>query len=395
MLKRQKIMILGAGVYQEPLIRTALSMNLEVHVASLLGDYPGIDVAPNFHPIDITDEKAILELCQELGIDGILTTATDICIPTIGLVVDNIGLPGTGYQSGFACMDKSIMKQKFIQKGVPTANYRDVNSIIEAVSFFEGINGPCVIKATDSSGSRGIIRVNRIDDIADAFNEAFSISKNGTVLIEEWINGDEFGAQAVVVGNKLILTMIHSDITTPPPRKMPIGHGCPHPEEKRLLEKTKIAIQDAIKALEIQDAICNVDLIDSPNGPILIEIAARMGGTCLPEVCGNYWGVNMYQLAINIALGQEVDIPITPSGKPTFAHVLFSEKEGIYISPGKMKENLDWKIDLKEGELVKRFRGTNDRLGHVIGSSDNISEIESIIDQAIIDFVNTIRVEEK
>ena len=395
MLKRQKIMILGAGVYQEPLIRTALSMNLEVHVASLLGDYPGIDVAPNFHPIDITDEKAILELCQELGIDGILTTATDICIPTIGLVVDNIGLPGTGYQSGFACMDKSIMKQKFIQKGVPTANYRDVNSIIEAVSFFEEINGPCVIKATDSSGSRGIIRVNRIDDIADAFNEAFSISKNGTVLIEEWINGDEFGAQAVVVGNKLILTMIHSDITTPPPRKMPIGHGCPHPEEKRLLEKTKIAIQDAIKALEIQDAICNVDLIDSPNGPILIEIAARMGGTCLPEVCGNYWGVNMYQLAINIALGQEVDIPITPSGKPTFAHVLFSEKEGIYISPGKMKENLDWKIDLKEGELVKRFRGANDRFGHVIGSSDNISEIESIIDQAIIDFVNTIRVEEK
>ena len=83
MLKQQKIMILGAGVYQEPLIRTALSMYLEVHVASLLGDYPGINIAPNFHPIDITDEKGILKLCQELEIDGILTTATDICIPTI------------------------------------------------------------------------------------------------------------------------------------------------------------------------------------------------------------------------------------------------------------------------------------------------------------------------
>ena len=70
MLKQQKIMILGAGVYQEPLIRAALSMNLEVHVASVLGDYPGINIVSNFHPIDITDEKAILELCQELDIDG-------------------------------------------------------------------------------------------------------------------------------------------------------------------------------------------------------------------------------------------------------------------------------------------------------------------------------------
>ena len=392
MLKQQKIMILGAGVYQEPLIRAALSMNLEVHVASVLGDYPGINIVSNFHPIDITDEKAILELCQELDIDGILTTATDICVPTIGFVVDNIGLRGTGYKSGYACMDKSIMKYQFMEKGVPTANYRDIKTVDEAVNFFEEMNGPCVIKATDSSGSRGIIRVNRIHEITDAFNEAFSISKNGTVLIEEWITGDEFGAQAVVIGDELILTMIHSDITTPPPRKMPIGHGCPHPEENRLLEKTKIAIQDAVKALEIKDAICNVDLIDSPNGPILIEIAARMGGTCLPEVCGNYWGIDMYQLAINIALGQEVELPITPSGKPTFAHVLFSEKGGVFISPGEMKEGLDWKIDVQEGELVRRFSGGNDRFGHVIGTSDNILEIESKIEQAVTDFVNSTKV---
>ena len=119
-----------------------------------------------------------------------------------------------------------------------------------------------------------------------------------------------------------------------------------------------------------------------------------MGGTCLPEVCGNYWGIDMYRLAIDIALGQKVDL-ITPSGKPTFAHILFFDKEGVYISPGEMKEDLEWKIDVKEGELVKRFKGGNDRFGHVIGSSDNISEIVSKIDQAVIDFVNTIKVEEK
>ena len=394
-MKRKKLMILGAGVYQEPLIRTALNLDLEIHIASLPGNYPGIKIAPNFHPIDVTDQQAILNLCQQLEIDGILTTATDICIPTIGLVVDSMQLAGTGYESGYACMDKSIMKKKFVEWKVPTAKYLDIKNQNDAINFFSEIDGPCVIKATDSSGSRGIIRVNEIEEISDAFEEALANSKNQTVLIEEWITGEEFGAQAVVIDGELVLTMIHSDVTTSPPRKMPIGHGCPHPEEKRLFEKTEVAIKHAIQALEIKDGICNVDLIDTSNGPMLIEIAARMGGTCLPEVCGEYWGVDMYQLAIEIALGKKPMIPQNPCGKPSFAHVIFSEKEGILQSMGTMQENLEWIFDIQLGDEVKRFEGGNDRYGHVIGSSDNIVEIESKISRALIDFSNSVKIGEK
>ncbi len=393
-MRKQKIMILGAGVYQEPLISTALNMNLEVHVASIQGNYPGIEIAPNFHPIDITDEEAILELCNELKIDAILTTATDISVPTIGLVVDSMGLRGTGYESGHACMDKSKMKKKFVDNGVATANYCDVKTKDEAINFFEEIDGPCVIKATDSSGSRGIIRVKEIEEIESAFNEALANSNNGTVLIEEWITGEEFGAQAIVIGDELVLTMIHSDVTTPPPRKMPIGHGCPHPEDERLFEKTEIAIKQAVQALEIRNCICNVDLIDTPKGPILIEIAARMGGTCLPEVCGKYWGINMYQLAINIALGKQITLPQIPTGKPTFAHVLFSEKDGVFQSPGTMNEDLEWTIDIEEGDNITKFLGGTDRFGHVMGSSESILEIEEKIIAASIDFTNTIKFRE-
>ncbi|MBI31471.1 MAG: hypothetical protein CMB72_02585 [Euryarchaeota archaeon] len=391
---QKKLMILGAGVYQKPLIETALSMDLEIHVASLPGDYPGINIAPNFHPIDITDEQAILQLCTKLEIDGVLTTATDICIPTIGLVVDNLGLSGTGHMSGYACMDKSIMKTKFIENNVPTADYLDIKNENEAKDFFEQINGPCVIKATDSSGSRGIIRIDSIEEIEEAFNEALSNSSKGTVLIEEWLIGEEFGAQAIVIGKELVLTMIHSDVTTPPPRKMPIGHGCPHPQEKRLIVETEKAIKHAIEALGIDNSICNVDLIDTPNGPMVIEIAARMGGTCLPEVCGSYWGIDLYQLAIEIAMGEQPILPKHPVGNPTFAHVLFAEKGGVFHSPGVMNNKLEWVFDVQKGDEIKKFKGGNDRFGHVVGSSNQISEIQSTIKEAIGEFTRTLRLEE-
>ena len=93
--KRNKILILGAGRQQIPLISTAIKMQLEVHVCSILGDYPGIEIAPYFHEVDISDSKAVLELAKSIEIQGIITTGTDVCLESIGLVIDRLNLPGT------------------------------------------------------------------------------------------------------------------------------------------------------------------------------------------------------------------------------------------------------------------------------------------------------------
>ena len=69
-------------------------MDLEVHVASISGKYPGIDIARNFHEIDITSPEKVLNLSKKLEIDGILSTANDISLSSIGLVVDSMNLRG-------------------------------------------------------------------------------------------------------------------------------------------------------------------------------------------------------------------------------------------------------------------------------------------------------------
>ena len=66
-----------------------------------------------------------------------------------------------------------------------------------------------------------------------------------------------------------------------------------------------------VNALGIRDAICNVDLILTDDGPMILEIGARMGGTCIPEVCGTWWGVNLYGIALDLATGIEPEIPQT------------------------------------------------------------------------------------
>ena len=53
---QQKIMILGASVYQVPLILTARKMGLYTIVASIPGDYPGFALADKVYEVNTVDK---------------------------------------------------------------------------------------------------------------------------------------------------------------------------------------------------------------------------------------------------------------------------------------------------------------------------------------------------
>ena len=101
-MTKKRILILGAGTYQKRMIEYAVSSGYEVHVASIPGPYPGIEIADYFHPVDTTDAEGILQLATGLKVDGILTTGSDVCVPSIGHVVDKLSYPA------------QVMRQVFI-----------------------------------------------------------------------------------------------------------------------------------------------------------------------------------------------------------------------------------------------------------------------------------------
>ncbi len=338
-------MILGAGCYQKPLIQVAIDIGLEVHVCSIKGNYPGIQIAPFYHEIDISNSSDVLELARNLEVDGIITTATDVGLESMGRVIEELGVPGTSLSGHIACSNKKIMKDLFQKNAIPSAEYAEIFDASDAIQFFENQLGPCVIKPTDSSGSRGVIKIDNALMIEDALKTAKNFSKSGSIIIEEWLEGEEFGAQAIVFSEEICLIILHSDLTTLPPNKIPIGHGCPHPKESEIFPKVSQIITKAILALGIRNSVCNIDLIMTKEGPKIIEMTCRMGGTRLPEVCGDYWGINMYEIALNIALGIKPLLPKEPLGMINAAHNLHVRESGLINKVGEMNEDYKWVIE--------------------------------------------------
>ena len=393
-LEKNKLMILGAAQSQVPLIETAKEMNLEVHVCSIKGNYPGIYAADIFHEADITDVEKIYEIAKDQKIDGILTTATDICLESIGYVVDKLNLSGTGLENSKACLNKIIMKQRFSSNNIPTPNYIEVKNYQDAIEFFQKQKSPCVLKPNDSSSSRGVTKIETLQKIEDAYSKALEFSTSGGVIIEEWLEGEEFGAQAIVVNNELNLLIIHSDITTPPPQRIPIGHGCPHPNEKTLFPLISNIVRNAIKALGINNAICNIDFINSTKGPQIIEMTCRMGGTHLPEVCGEYSGINLYKLAIELSLGKIPTYSFKLTKSTNAIHNLIIPTSGYIRKLGMMDNNHQWHIYPKEGDYVTTNASNLVEIGYVHVKGTNPVDVLKEASNLAGVFCDTIEIKE-
>jgi biotin carboxylase len=369
--------VLGAGVYQVPLIKKVKEMGFRVVVISINGDYPGIKIADIFVELDIRDKHAILKVAKMYEISAILTTGSDVSIPTIGYINDKLGLKGIGYKSAKKSTNKVLMKQCFLEGNIATAVFKKVKTMSELIVAAKDIGFPVMVKAIDSSGSKGVTKINSVSCAKDAFDVAIAASNKTELIVEKYLNGYEIGAQAIVVGNVVVDVLIHSDEVTPPPVSTPIGHSMPIDIDKDLLVKVKKLVVRAVNSLGIENTISNIDIMIVDGDPYIIEVGARMGATCLPENISIFVGFNAYEFLIKLSLDGKPKLPKKYAHQANASILLKSEKTGVVKSIEidnsvfNNKNLVDFSLDINIGDSVKKFKIGPDRIGHIIttGSS--------------------------
>jgi biotin carboxylase len=158
----KKIAILGASYLQVPLIKKANEMGLETHVFAWEEGAVGKELASSFYPISILDKESILMKCREIGIHGITTIATDIAMPSVNYVARELNLIGNSLEATLISTDKYEMRKALSSKNIPCPRF----SFYEIDNFqnHEGLEFPLIVKPTDRSGSRGVTKVNSIDE---------------------------------------------------------------------------------------------------------------------------------------------------------------------------------------------------------------------------------------
>ncbi|PMG83496.1 ATP-grasp domain-containing protein [Vibrio breoganii] len=395
-MSKNRLMVLGAGIYQLPLIKMAKEKGYEVVVISPSGNYPGISLADKFYDIDIRDKEQILSIAKQLGIVAIVTCGSDVGVGTIGYVNDQLGLTGIEELSSSHCTNKIEMKKNFERHGISTARFKVCKTLQDAVNFNADNEFPLIIKAPNLSGSRGIYIVENIDQLKAGVENILALGVSEQFLIEEMLVGEEIGAEVVSVSGEYKV-LIHDRVNYRAKTDIPIGHIFPTSLSKDVIRKVERLLEKTVQKLNINNTVCNADIMIVDDEPFIIEIAGRIGATCIPELIECTYGVNMYDFLIELASGNMDTLPSFKEKSASVAQLIFSKEGGTFnnVDSGDLIKNncvRDFVIDIGEKDTVKAFQSGADRIGHIVITGSSIQDAEINMKNALASLLISIEV---
>ena len=275
----KKLMVLGAGAPQVCLIEAAKRRGYRTVVCSIPGNYPGFAHADETAYYDISDPEQVLAAAREFRVDGIATCCLDTGVRALGYACEKLGFPGLSEEAAVRSADKWQMKKAFAAAGVNTARFIQIESREALDAAVDELGLPVVVKAVDLQGSKGVYICRSREEAAAAFEGAMALTRRGYLIVEEFISGNELGAQAFVYQGEILFILPHGDNTYMSKTAVPIGHYVPLDAPDAVLEAAKIESEKAIRAIGLDNCAVNIDLLERDGKVYLIELTGRAGAT--------------------------------------------------------------------------------------------------------------------
>ena len=387
-------MIVGATQTQVPLIQTAKRLGYHTIVAGIQGDYPGIPVADEACYVDIRSPEAVLEKARELKIDGIATCCMDLGVRSVGLVCEKMGLCGLTETAAVLSNQKVAMKEAFVQGGVKSPAFMKASNIKDLKTAWDRFPHPVMLKAVDLQASRGVFICRSYEELTEAFNEAMKLTREPFCLVEEFIKGKDIGAQAFVSDGEILFVLPHNDEVFTGSANKPIGHSAPMIADEAVIQETKKQCELAIRAIGLNNCAVNIDLIQAEDGQIyMIELTGRAGATCLPELVSLYYGVDYYEMIVQMAMGEDpraIFNKRTGKTTPNASRFLMADRDGVVKSIRCDAAGEDialLELYAKPGDTVHAFEDGKDRVGQVVVTGDSLQKCFSRLDEIAAELV--------
>jgi len=296
---RPRLLVLGAGPAQLGLLEAARARG-DVHVIAVDRDpgAPGFPFADERAVLSSEDEEGIDRLARARGIDGIVSPGADWPVGIAARVAERIGLPHPiDARTGAVATSKTRQREAFAEAGVPHA--RAIDPRDPAVEL------PAVVKAPDRQGQRGLALVRSRAELEPALAAARSESRSGAVLVEQLVEGPELTVNGFSVAGRFVPLTVTDRLTAEPPAfGVALAHVWPSAHDT---DEVADAARAAVEAVGIREGPSYTQVRLRVTGPVVMEVAARLGGGHDAELCEAATGVDLNGLAIEAALGRPCD----------------------------------------------------------------------------------------
>ena len=391
----KKILLLGGSAQQIIAIETAKRLGYYTVLCDFLPDNPGQYVADKFYLVSTTDREAVLEVALQEKIDGVLAYASDPAAPTAAYVAEKMKLPGNPYESVEILCNKDKFRKFLKENGFCTPEakgYADVKDALKDIQE-EFFKFPIIVKPVDSSGSKGVSRIDAIETAELLLEYAMSYSRGHRIIGEEFVEkfGYQIAGDGLSIDGKLVFRYFandHFDSRCKNPF-VPVAASFPYNMPDEVHEKVHATIQRLLTRLGMRTSTYNFDMrIDKDYNVYLMEVAPRDGGNYIPQAIKYATGVDLVECSVKAAMGEPIELPEQIKSQGYWAYyAVHSLKDGtlkqVVIDPEVERTHIvENHLIVKSGDEIHSFVGANSTLGILVMRFDNMEQMIHMIENA-------------
>ena len=384
----KKMMILGASALQVPAIKKAKEMGYEIILVDYDPDAVGFELADVKLVVSTLDQEEVLKQARIYKPDVVITSTSDGPVRTAAYVNEKLGKqPDLSYEDSLCATIKSYMRERLKECHVPIPQYFVVSNEKEFQNAVQALQGDMIVKPADNAGSRGVVLIKKDaesgktqpEDTLAVYEYSKSNSRNGVVMVEEFMEGEEVSVEAMTVNGETTVVTITDKLTTPPPYFVELGHTEPSRHPAKLQEQIREITKQAVAAIRLQNGPSHTEVKLTKNGPKIVELAARLGGDFITSrLVPLSTGVDMVGNSVILATGGQIElakkwdkgaaIRFIPGESGTIKQITVPKE--VYGFPG-IEEIVLYN---KAGDTSNGTKSSNDRLGHVIATGKDAKE---------------------
>ena len=379
-MDKKSILVFGVGELQRSIIRRAKLKGLFTIGIDPCADAVCKDEVDAFEIVGGQDFDGTCAVVEKYGVDAIVTAATDKPLVMMARVAEKYGFPFYSIETAQWSTDKYQMKQRFLEGGVPCARGRLIAKVEEADDLYY----PLIVKPRDNSGSRGVKLCRNKEELQEAMQEALQYSHLDTVLVEEYIEGQEYSIEGLHYNGKSEVIQFTEKTTTEFPYNVELAHKQPANLKETQKNDIRELVSKIAQCMHFVSCPSHTELKINERGIFIIETSPRLGGDYITSTLVPLsTGINMEDQLLNIALGEKVDTQ-TERVEKASGVCFFCLPEGIVkkIDP-QINDVTTWpgiysfELKLKESDEVHQITSSLNRYGEFILVGKSFDEINT------------------
>ena len=364
-----KALVLCGGIPQIALIKDLKNRGITTILADMNENVGARAYADKFYPVSVLDIEAVKNLAILEKVDFLITVCADQVLQVVAQISEELGLPCyIDFETAVNVSKKSYMKEIFAKNNIPSSKHVIMESFDE--SKIKELNYPLIVKPVDAYSSRGVRKVNTLEETIEAFEVAKEISRTHTAIVEEFVTGDELTVDVYIEQGQAHVLCISKLDKIGEDGKF-IIHRSQNPADitADIENQIKDSAQKIAEAFGLKNTPMLIQLITNKEKISIVEFCARTGGGIKFDMIKKVSGFDVVKAVVDLTLG------LKPHVEKTSAEPKFIINQFLYCNAGVLDHLEGFEELLAEGVIVdyRQFKPSGAEFKQINSSGDRVA----------------------